>query len=86
MNTVQEFFVNVYDSPWGQTFHAHVTSILSTCTDADLVSRLAYMQLGTNYSPSPVRPRYKYGRASSVSDDQCGRWINARQVSGLLVF
>ncbi|KZV62137.1 hypothetical protein PENSPDRAFT_758923 [Peniophora sp. CONT] len=77
-SVVQEFFVNVYDSPWGRTFHAHASSVLSASSNAQILSRLSFMQLGAE-SPTPVRPRYKYGRASSVSDDQCDRWIDARQ-------
>ena len=78
MTLVQEYVVNVYDSPWGQTFHAHAESVLSACSDAELISRLAFVQMGKPLSS--VRPRYKYGRASSVANDQCDLWIEARQV------
>ncbi|VDB83236.1 unnamed protein product [Peniophora sp. CBMAI 1063] len=75
---VQEFIANVYDSPWGETLRKHAEIIMSQCPDQEIVKRLAFMQLGPD-SPSPVRARYKYGKASSVSEDQLVRWKEARE-------
>lgn len=81
---VQEFVSNMYDSPFGDTFNAYSESILSQCSNTEIISRLAFMQLGPN-SPSSPGPRYKYGRASSVSNDQLLRWIEARLVRASLL-
>ncbi|VDB83237.1 unnamed protein product [Peniophora sp. CBMAI 1063] len=74
---VQEFITNMYDSPFGETFKAYALSIMSRCSNPEIVSRLAFLQLGSD-SPSAPRPMYKYGKASSVSHDQVMRWIQAR--------
>ncbi|KZV62138.1 hypothetical protein PENSPDRAFT_692773 [Peniophora sp. CONT] len=76
-STVQEFVPNMYDSPFGETFKAYSNSMLSKCSNTEIVSHLAFMQLGPT-SPSSPGPLYKYGKASSVSHDQIIRWIEAR--------